>query len=108
MLGFSLCCFLSFTVWVTPENGIAKRQLRHSSVLTQDSRSLQTVSLLSSPAVLQILCIGPLPHQHTPTTRLTRRPTNDARSRPKLQLGQHEHLRTRPPHHHARPPATAP
>src|SRR5258708_22188050 len=60
MLGFSLCCFLSFTVWVTPENGIAKRQLRYSSVLTQDSRSLQTVSLLSSPVAPQILCIGPL------------------------------------------------
>jgi len=36
-----LCSFLLFTVWVTPENQLAKVALRGSSVLTQDFRGPQ-------------------------------------------------------------------
>jgi len=34
----SLCLFLLITVWVTPENQLAKLALRGSTVLPQDSR----------------------------------------------------------------------
>src|SRR5215469_12409070 len=36
-----VCSFVLFTIWVTPENRLAKLALRGSSVLTQDFRGPQ-------------------------------------------------------------------
>src|SRR5260370_38023296 len=57
---FSLCFLLFFTVWVTPENRLAKLALRGSSVLPQDFRGPQTCPDLRQAGTAQFLCINRL------------------------------------------------
>ena len=54
----SLCFFLSITIWVTPGNQLAKRQLRGFSVLLQDFQGPQRVSPFSCSPIPQMLRIG--------------------------------------------------
>src|SRR5260370_41867555 len=58
MRGLSLCFFLSITIWVTPGNQLAKRQLRGFSVLLQDFQGPQRVHPFSCSPMVQMLCIG--------------------------------------------------
>jgi hypothetical protein len=64
----SLCFFLLITVWVTPENQLAKLALRGSSVLPQDFRGPQMGFAFRWAGVAQFLCIIQLQHS------LSRRP----------------------------------
>ena len=58
---FSLCFFQFFTVWVTPENRLAKLALRGSSVLPQDFRGLQTCAHFRTRRRGSLLCVNRLP-----------------------------------------------
>src|SRR5450755_2808595 len=53
----SLCFFLLITVWVTPENQLAKLALRGSSVLPQDFRGPQMGFHFRWGGNAQFLCI---------------------------------------------------
>src|SRR5450755_4563025 len=53
----SLCFFLLITVWVTPENQLAKLALRGSSVLPQDFRGPQVGFHFRWGGNAQFLCI---------------------------------------------------
>src|SRR6185295_4992622 len=55
-----LCSFLLFTVWVTPEDQLAKVALRGSSVLTQDFRGPQMGASFRRADLAQFLCIRQL------------------------------------------------
>src|SRR6266849_4753601 len=56
---FSLCCLVLITIWVTPGNRFAKRQLRNLPVLLQDFQGPQMGSSFSRVESVQIACIGP-------------------------------------------------
>src|SRR5215470_5966145 len=63
-----VCSFVLFTIWVTPENQLAKLALRGSSVLPQDFRGLQMECNRRFSDPVQVTCINRLTVNATPAS----------------------------------------